>query len=453
MTRLFFVFALLLAGAAAAAWFADNPGAATIRFAGLEVYTSFAALALAAGAVSALVGVSVWGAGVLRRQLPLVGTERAIKRQRRGLTLLNKALVALSSGDHRLAAKLAGDAELLLPPQPMLHLIAAEAAMRRGDHATARERFTALEASDDGRLIGLRGLISEARRVGQADRALHLARRAFADHKSSPWVLKTLFALEVEAGHWTEAGDALDKVARHKLMDDGQITRHRAALAYSEAAALELSGDRAGALKAFQKAAKLRPDFAPPIAAQARLARRDGKLSRAEKLLLKAWAAAPHPVLAKAYKDLDAAESGADWRKRADRLAGQNPGHVESLLVLADAHLDARDAASAEPLVDRLMQAAPDRRVWALKLRLATLLGQSTDAAEEALDAAKPPPGWVCEDCGHEASLWSPLCSNCQAFDTLEWGGGHSHIRRRDEPAMTMLSDSGLTPLANPVQP
>jgi len=448
MTRLFLSFAVFLALAVLGSWLADHQGAVEIAFGDRVLYTRFGVLVGALAALLVAVAASVWGLSLLRRHLPVIGTERAIKRQRRGLDLLNRALVSLSAGDHRMADTLVKDAELLLPPQPMVHLIAAEAALRRGDRQAARSRFQQLEASEDGKLIGLRGLIGDARTGGQAAEALALARRAFETHSKSPWVLKTLFALEVEAGHWGEARTALDRVARQKLLPEDQIQRHRSALFYSEAAALELAGDLTGAASAFAQAEKARPDFAPPVAALARLDRWAGKTARAEKRLMAAWAKAPHPALARAYKDLDVAESGAAWLKRADRLAGRNPGHVESHLVLADAHLDARSAAGAEPLVDALMNEAPDRRAWMLKLRLLTLQGLSTDGAEAALETAKAPPGWVCEDCGSPASLWGPLCSHCGGFDTLVWDGqmALSASSADGGEALMLLTDVGTGP-------
>ncbi len=179
MTRLLLWFMLILAVAGGAAWLADHPGAVTIDFQDLRFYTSFAALTLGAAGLMALAALTMWLFGWLRRDMPFFGSNQVIKRQARGLKMLNQSLVALSAGDHKLAGRLIGQAEVLLPPQPMVHLIAAEAASRAGDHQTAAKRFQALEATEDGRFLGLRGLVGEAKRLGRDEEALRLARTAF----------------------------------------------------------------------------------------------------------------------------------------------------------------------------------------------------------------------------------------------------------------------------------
>jgi HemY protein len=30
-------------------------------------------------------------------------------------------------------------------------------------------------------------------------------------------------------------------------------------------------------------------------------------------------------------------------------------------------------------------------------------------------------PQWICDNCQHIHAAWTPICSNCAAFDTLEW--------------------------------
>lgn len=253
MIRLVVWFSMVLVAAALAAWLADNPGAVSIEFQSYAVDTSFAALALLIAIAGLIAGGSVWLYGWLRRDMPVFGSNQIIKRQSRGFKLLNQSLVALSSGDAGRARALIEQAEVLLPPQPMVHLIAAEAATRAGDHTAASKRYAALEDTDDGRLLGLRGLLVEARRTGHESEALRLARVAFEENRKSPWVLKTLFALEVAAGNWHEAEAALEKVAREKLLETNMIARHKGALAYAEATELKLKGEKTAARKALKK--------------------------------------------------------------------------------------------------------------------------------------------------------------------------------------------------------
>jgi HemY protein len=388
--------------------------------------------------------------------MPILGKNAEIKRQGRGLKMLNQSLVALSAGDHKLARRLVEQAEVLLPPQPMVHLIAAEAATRGGDHAAAARRYQALEKTEDGRFLGLRGLVQDARRLGRESEALRLARTAFEENRKSPWVLKTLFALEVAAGNWAEAESALDKVSREKLLSDETVKRHHAALAFATATEAALKGDKAQARKAFRRALAARPDFAPAAAALAKLEFGDGNKRRADKLIRDVWSRAPHPSLAKAFKELDAAESAADWLKRVRGLVDTNPAHPQSLLLLADALMDARAYDAAKPVLETLTSEAPTRAAWQYRLALAHALGENPDPIETALAHAPDGDRWVCADCGHAPTGWAPLCGSCGAFDSHRWqaheGGGSRHRAGTQDSPIAILAgpDTGISDMHPP---
>jgi len=424
LIRLLVWFSAVLVLAAGAAFLADYPGWVTIDFPTTRLETSFAALVMVAGLLAMAVGLLVWLAGWLRREVPIWGSNRVLHRQKRGFKLLNQSLVSLSAGDHKMALTLAEQAEVLLPPQPMVHLVAAEAATRGGNHGAAAKRFEALEQSDDGRLLGLRGLLSEARRTGREHEALRLAREAFEENRKSPWVLKTLFALEVAAGNWADAEAALVRVVRENLLDKETAERHRGALAYAEATEAQLRGDRDDARKNFKRAVSHRPDFAPALAGLARLELADGNGKKAGKILQDAWKIAPHPVLAKLFKELDAAESMADWLKRVRSFIAVRPDHPSSLLLLTDALMDAGEYEAAKPVLDKLIHEAPTRSAWQYKLALAHALGEDPDPVEAALEHAPEGSAWYCSDCGHKTMSWSPLCPSCDMFDSLLWSTG-----------------------------
>lgn len=421
MIRLLIWFAIILALAACAAWLADHPGLVSIEFQSFAVDTSFAALVLGFALVAVLTASIVWLVGWIRRDMPIWGSNNVIKRQRRGFKMLNQSLVALSAGDHRLALQLVQQAEVLLPPQPMVHLIAAEAATRGGDHTAAAKRYAALEDTDDGRLLGLRGLLTEAKRTGRDSEALRLARLAFAENRKSPWVLKTLFALEVAAGHWNEAEVALEKVAREKLLDSETLERHKGAVAYAEATELKLKGERSAAVKALKRALKYRPNFAPAFTALARLEASAGNTVKASKIIVDAWSKAPHATLAAAYKELDTSESAKDWLSRVRALIKSQPDHQESLLLLVDGLMDAGEYQAAKPVLERLLKEAPSRAAWQYRLALAHVLKENPDPIETALQHAPENAAWQCTQCGHKPAGWSPLCDACDTFDSLKW--------------------------------
>ncbi len=199
------------------------------------------------------------------------------------------------------------------------------------------------------------------------------------------------------------------------------INRHRGALLFAEATEARLGGDDAQAIKLYKKMLTLRPDFAPATAALAKIESAAGNTKRASKLIEAAWAAAPHPSLARVFKELDAAESATDWLKRVRALTTAKPDHPQSLLMLVDALMDAREYDTAKPVLDRLIKAAPTRAAWQYRLALAHALGEDPDPIEAALANAGDGARWHCDSCGHTPHAWSPLCPACGSFDSIDW--------------------------------
>ena len=95
MVRLAIYIFLALLVAVALAWWLDAPGEVTINWRGGQYYTSFAAIvfftAFLLGVALLLQSLWHW----VRRDMPLVGENRHLTRQGKGLTFLNQAIVAL----------------------------------------------------------------------------------------------------------------------------------------------------------------------------------------------------------------------------------------------------------------------------------------------------------------------------------------------------------------------
>ncbi|MEX0299732.1 MAG: tetratricopeptide repeat protein, partial [Kordiimonas sp.] len=124
---------------------------------------------------------------------------------------------------------------------------------------------------------------------------------------------------------------------------------------------------------------------------------------------------------AKLFKELDVNESHSNWLKRVRALVETRPEHPESLLLLTDALMDAGEYETAKPVLDKLIKEAPTRAAWQYRLALAHVLNEDPNPIEAALEHAEEGALWQCHDCGHKPHGWSPLCPNCDVFDSIEW--------------------------------
>ncbi len=454
MIRVTLYIALLLVAISGIAWMADHPGAVSIEFEGLKLDTSFAALtmglALLMLAISLLVYLWIW----LRTDAPLLGRNRIYRRQRQGFEYLNQSMLALAAGDTSRARRLIGNAEALLPPQPMVQLIAAEAATRDGDHKSATEHYRALEQDDTARFLGLRGLIGEARRTGRSSEALRLAREALRENKKSLWAAENIFLLEIAAGDWLEAALTLKTCQKLGIFDDATAKDRRAALSYAQAIEQQLAGTADAAKKSFAQALKDRPGFVGAADQLARIEHAAGKISRGEKILKSAYSYSPHPELIASLLRLNPALTDNQWRTKLKKFIAADSDHTVSLLALAHAELACDNNKESRRLLEVLLAKTPTRAAWQLMAHLIDAEGGDSQQARDKSNSAPLDPSWECAGCGQNLVAWLAVCPSCGGFDFISWGDHtQSHVRAsRTDPKknipITLLEDSLEKPTA-----
>ena len=433
------------------AWWADHPGAVTISWLGHDIYTSFAVLFFLVALLLAfgLVIQSLWNWA--KREMPVVGENKHLRRQERGLEILNKAVVALAAGDGVNARKLALKASKMLPPQPMMHVVAAQAAKLSGDKEAAEKEFRDLLKNPDAAFLGVRGLLVAAVAEGKGREARRLAEKAKEINPKSAWAIKTLFDLQVKATDWEEAEATLEDGKRSRVFTREEKNKLLATLNYCRAKEAELGNEWDRATTLVQKALRIRKDFLPAVLMSVRLDLDTGKKRRALRTLERAWALTPHPNITGAYKFIEADEPAEARYRRLQKLARANPKHIESHLMLADLALGAGKNAEAQKHLDEALAKSSRARVFQLQADLEDARGGSQGKIKDWTDKAEngmPEPLWQCSNCGAETEHWALHCPTCRMFNTLDWRSTELHEIKLWEAEQQDF----LTMLPNPLQ-
>ncbi|MGJ8610951.1 MAG: tetratricopeptide repeat protein, partial [Octadecabacter sp.] len=149
-----------------------------------------------------------------------------------------------------------------------------------------------------------------------------------------------------------------------------------------------------------------------------------GNARAASRVITKAWGVAPHPDLSAAFAAVAPEETPAARIKRFRALTKTHPEHPETKMMLAELHIAAEDFPEARRTITELVATDPTAR--SLTIMAAIERGEgSADAVvrgwlAKALTAPRGPQ-WICDNCQHIHSVWTPVCDNCSSFDTLAW--------------------------------
>ncbi|MCP5039197.1 MAG: heme biosynthesis protein HemY [Rhodobacteraceae bacterium] len=360
----------------------------------------------------------------------LNGDETAISRyfdrsrERKGFEALADGMMALASGEGRLAASKAVKAEKYLARPELTNLISAQAAEMNGDKQMAGEMYKRLLADDRTRFVGVRGIMQQKLAEGDTDTAMKLAEKAFALKPRHVATQDTLLGLQAGKGDWSGARETLGAKLKFGALPRDVHRRRDAVLALSQAREIVAESSEIEARETAIEANRLSPDLVPAAVMAAHGYIEADKLKYAARVLVKAWQSQPHPDLAAAFAAIHPDESAQDRTKRFRALTKLNPDDSETRMLLTELHIAAEDFPGARKALGDVAEENPTQR--SLTLMAAIERGEGADDVvvrawlARAVTASRGPQ-WVCENCHHIHAEWAPVCDHCESFDTLGW--------------------------------
>ncbi|MFN0193913.1 MAG: heme biosynthesis protein HemY [Aestuariivirga sp.] len=419
MIRLLWRFGLLVLAAILFAWMADRPGSLTLRWLDREIETSL---------VVALTGVlllmaALWFLWTLFRRLwrsPRTAREYwRFRKSRKGYESLSRGIVAAGAGDSAGASKHAGIAASSLTDEPLVNVLAAQAAQLRGDRNEVRRIFADMAKSPATEALGLRGLFAEARQAGDMTAAMAHAERALKLNPRLAWASTAMLQLQSGRKDWQAAANTLAQQAKSGLLKDGESAPKQAAMLAAHALSLEDS-NRSAAIDAALKAHKLDPSLVPAALVAARVHIADGSARRAAKILRATWALSPHPDIAAVFGHQSPGDGPEARFEKIRDLVTEKPG-VEGDIALAMAAVAAKRWDVARDALSSYIRERPQERICALMAEIEEASGDKGRAREWLARALRAPrdPMWVSD--GVASPRWTPVSPVTGEIVPCEW--------------------------------
>lgn len=414
-----------------AGYLMESEGGVMITVAGLEYTLGPLQAVIALITLVVLVWVSFKLMSLLIAVLKFLnGDETALSRyfdrnrEKKGYQALSEGMMALASGEGRTALEKARKAEKFLKQPELTNLLTAQAAELAGDKRKATDVYKQLLSDDSTRFVGVRGLMRQKLDEGKTDTALKLAETAFALKPRHEETQDVLLKLQAETGDWSGARETLKAKLRTGSLPRDVHRRRDAVLALSEANDILDEAKPIEAREAAIEANRLSPDLIPAAVMAARGYIDQDKPRYATRVLKKAWETLPHPDLAAAFAAIAPDETPEARIKRFKTLTKNNSDHAETRMLLAELNIAAEDFPEARRALGDLFETDPSTRSLTIMAAIERGEGGSDAVVKgwlaKALTAPRGPK-WVCDNCHNIHSEWSPVCDNCQSFDTLTW--------------------------------
>ena len=421
MIKLLLFFAFLLALASGFSLVADLPGHVLLQIGETELRASLITGLIALIAL-VIVLMVLWTILRVVLRLPgLIGLANRMRHQSKGRAAVTRGLVAIGTGDARLAQRYAGEARKLLPNDPLTLLLQAQSAQLSGEGKSADSAFRAMLDNGETRGLGLRGLYIEAERNGDAPAARQIAEEAALRSPDAAWASAALLRSHSITRDWKAAISLIDQRVSRRHIPREEGRRQRAfLLAAAARESLEHNPDEANTLAL--EALRVSPGLVPAADIAARRATARGDFSKATKILEAAWKENPHPDLADAYLSVRSGDSALDRLKRAKTLQKLMPGSRDSNFAVARAALDAREFRLAREALDQLVLQKASVRACLLMAELEEMEANNQGLVRSWLaraSLAPRDPVWVAD--GIISETWHPVSPASGEIGAFRW--------------------------------
>jgi HemY protein len=420
MIRIILFLLLIALGAAGAAWVAEQTGDVVLSWGNLKIATTLPVFVLGLGIVI-VAAVMLWA--MLRglwRTPQRIRKNRRERRHARGRHAITQGLLAIGHGDSSAARAHAKVARRHAAQDPLALLLHAQSAQLDGDREGAQRAFHAMAEREDTRLLGLRGLFIEAQRADDPVAAVMVAEEALKLSPSSSWASHAVLGFCCAKGDWAGALRILDNNQSSGLIDKATYRRQRGVLL--TARALELANvDRDLSRESAIEAVKLAPTLVPAAVLASKYESEAHQVRRSMRIVETAWLAQPHPDLADAYAHVRLGDSARQRLVRVETLSAKAPGHIEGVLAIARAAIDASEYAKARAALAPFI-AAPTQRVAMLMAEIErTEHGDSGRARAWTLRAVRAlhDPAWTAD--GYVSDRWRPVSPVTGRLDAFQW--------------------------------
>lgn len=414
----------------AAVWVAERPGRVVFDWMDYRIETSVGVVVFA---VVLLMVFSAYGYRFWRSIVTMPSwfkRYQEAKTKEKGYAALTKGLVAVAAGDTKVALKHSKRASKLIPQVSLTKLLGAQSALMNNEHDKAQKQFYELIKDKEASFFGVRGLLTQTIRQGDHDKALQLVRQADSLQPKTKWILQTLLDLEIQARDWNAAENTLHKCYKLKAFDKKTYQKHQVAIELAKAEVAKAKGLYDVALEHAKDAWKIDPEFVPANELYAYTLYELGDQKKAAKIIEKAWKTNEHPDLVRAWQRIAPEEVKAgDPLKRlswAEQLLKNRKESIEAKLAVGVSALDAGVFGEARRYLEEVAKIHPGERVFLALSELEQRQFNDSDKAsawmQKAVEVDKEKE-WTCGHCNTHSVKWSPICSNCGSFNTIEWGG------------------------------
>ncbi len=408
----------------ASMWFIENDGSVIVQWLGYRIQTSITFSLLASLVLLVLLTTVIQIILWIKNAPGKYRKSRKDKKREQGLTALTRGFAAIAAGDVPQAKRLTKHAISYLGDIPLTKLLSAQTSQLEGNREAAKIQYTSMLENKETEIIAIKGLLLEAKKDGDINRAIFLAEKALIMKPDADWAILILLDLYKITKRWSDAEEVITRALKKKIATNEISNRSLAVVCLAKSTDLVKSGHIDDALNEIKKAYKILPDFVPIANSYASLLLHLSYKRKATKIIETCWSQCPHPDLATTYLSIFSDEKGEKKLKYIEKLLIIKPDNIEGHIAAARAALSVDLLDDARHHLKMALDISETRSACKLMAELEKQQMSGSDIVQQWLqraETANSDTSWHCTKCGFISRVWSASCTNCSSFDSFDW--------------------------------
>ncbi len=416
MIKLVGLICLMASISALASWFSKNKGKAVLEWYGwhIESSVSFLVLCLLITIIlliafykllSSIVNIPI----KIRRNINL-------SNKKKGLTALEKGLIAVANGDKNISREYSITASKILKASPSTLLLELQSSALNNNQNKTHDVLNRMLSFSDTELLGIRGMISFYKKEKNLELSKKMINKAIKFYPNNKWLLTEVLDYSISNNNWLYADHNAPKIFKKSMNND----RIKGIIKLQVANSYYLNKNYKDAIIFAQNSVKLLKYFPPAISVLFDIHLKLKKHRGLKKILREAWREFPHPIIIKKAIELLEDTNKLKQIKMIQDITKSNPDNIETHIALARSKLNGNIWGEAKYHLFKAIEKNPSIRVYKLMALLEKNKKESSFWLNKA-EKGEPDPTWVCKLCNYTQDEWIVSCIKCNSFDSLEW--------------------------------
>ena len=344
-----------------------------------------------------------------------------ISNYKKGHESFVKGIVAIANQEHKKAINESQKINKYLKDNSLSLLLTSESLKIEKKYDQLYEVYENMLKNPSTHFLGLRGLMEQNLNAQDYHHALVYAEKLFYKNPNINNIYETISNIIAKTNNWQKLIDITDQAFKNKIINKNQYSENKSIGLY-EVAKIKYLSNQNEALDLIENSLKLKNYFPPFVCLYIEILINLGKINKAKKYLIKAWAFFPHPDLKIWIKKL-AKELNISYSKFAKAFVANSNNIDETKIMHTESLIDSKMWKEAREEIKTLLNHNPLKEVCLLMAKIEE--GDSNDPQKinawvSRSNYANLNKIWVCKFTGISQINWTSL-SDTGYFNSLNW--------------------------------